>query len=337
MNTKPTRTVLSSALLALALGGGTSFPLAAQQTHELANPAQAFSASQPVNRTGDGFVEIPRCFTRLIADVAIPAQEAGPLVSILVSEGQAVEAGQQLAAIDDRLAQLRMETAQVKRDAASQKANSDVDIRAAQNALEIANSEQEADYGLYRKQALPKRDYDRTVLKAKQAALQLEQARNDKETAIKEMQVEEFNVRAAAESIQRHSIASPVTGIVMELNKDAGEWVNAGDNVMRVARMDQLYVEGWLDPGLFNPHDVHGRPVTVVATLAQGEQVEFSGRVVFVALEKFSTGVSVRAQVDNRMAAGHWLLLAHEEVTMRIQTDGEAVAHAADGSARSYR
>ncbi len=112
----------------------------------------------------------------------------------------------------------------------------------------------------------------------------------------------------------------------MELNKDAGEWVNAGDNVMRVARMDQLYVEGSLDCNLYNPHDVRGRPVTVTARRAQGEQVEFTGRIVFVAMEKLTSGVSIRAEVDNRLLGEQWMLLAREEVTMRIHLDGQAVA-----------
>jgi multidrug resistance efflux pump len=286
----------------------------------------AGTVAQSISHAGDGYVDLAPCFTNLIADVSVPAQESGPLISVDVQEGQAIDSGQQLAAIDDRVAQLRLETASTKRDAATEKANSDIDIRAAQNALEIAEREQKTDYGLYQKGSLPRQEYDRTALQARQAALQLEQAQRDKEAAFKEAQVEELNVRAANDSIRRHSIVSPVAGNVMELYKQAGEWVNAGDNVMRVARLDQLYVEGILDTAQYNPHDVAGRPVTVVARLAQGDQAEFTGRIVFVSQEKLSRGVAVRAVVDNREVNGHWLLLAMEEVTMRIHLDRESIA-----------
>ncbi len=281
----------------------------------------------PVNQVSQDHVDIAPCFTMLISNVDVPAQESGPLVLVAVREGQTVEAGTELARIDDRLGQLRLETAQTKLDAAMEKANSDIDIRAANNALEIADRERRTNYGLFTKGTLPKQEYDRSALQAKQAALQLEQAQRDREAAAREAQVEQYNVRAASESLLRHRIQSPVSGNVLELYKDSGEWVNAGDNVMRVARMDQLYVQGLLDSSLFDPHEVQGQPVTVVARMAHGEQAEFGGRIVFVALEKNSSKYySIRAQVDNRQQQGHWLLLANEEVNMRIHLDGRPVA-----------
>lgn len=281
----------------------------------------------PVNHVGQDQVEIAPCFTMLISDVDVPAQESGPLVMMTVREGQSIQAGEELARIDDRLGQLRLETAETKFSAATQKANNDIDVRAAQNALEIADRERRTNYGLYNKGSLPKQEYDRSALQAKQAALQLEQAQRDRETSVKEAQVEQYNVRAATDSIQRHRIQSPITGNVMELYKETGEWVNAGDNVMRVAQMDQLYVQGLLDSSLYNPHEVQGRPVTVIAQMAHGEQIEFAGRIVFVSLEKNSSKYySIRAEVDNRQQQGHWLLLANEEVMMRIHFDRKSVA-----------
>jgi HlyD family secretion protein len=284
----------------------------------------------PAVRPGEGFVEIPRCFTGLISDVDVPAQESGPLVAMDVREGDIVEAGQELARIDDSLSQLRLDTARTKLDAARQKANNDIDIRAAQNALEIAEREQRTNQGLHAKGALPKWDYDRSILQARQAALQLEQAQRDQEAAMKEVQIEDFNVRASAESIDRHRILSPVAGNVMERYKECGEWVNAGDNVLRVARMDQLCVQGLLDSGLYNPHEIQGRPVVVTAQLAHGTTEQFTGRIVFVALEKATSGFWVRAEVDNRQVEGHWLLLANEEVSMRIQLDATVAGRPAE-------
>lgn len=290
-------------------------------------PGQLEPVNAPVNSAGEGFVDIEPCFTMLISDIDVPAQESGPLVSLSVREGQAVAAAQELAQINDSLGQLRLETAKTKLDAATQKANSDIDIRAAQNALEIAERERQTNYGLYNKGSLPKQEYDRSALQAKQAELQLEQARHDQEASMKEVQIEQLNVHAATDSIERHRILSPIQGNVLELYKHADEWVNAGDNVMRVARLDQLSVQGLLEASLHNPHEIQGRPVTVTAKLAHGEQAEFYGRIVFVALEKNSTRYySVRAEVENRMVEGFWSLLSNEEVRMRIHLDRPAVA-----------
>jgi multidrug resistance efflux pump len=291
------------------------------------------TVNAPANLVGDGYVDLSSCLTLLIGDVDVPAQESGRLVSVLVKDGQAVEDGQELALIDDGVARLQLLTAQTKLDAANDKAQSDIDIRAAQNALEIAERERKTNYTLYQKGSLPKQEYDRSALQAKQAQLQLEQAERDHQTAIKEAQVEQLHVETANNAIQRHRILSPLPGNVVETFRQAGEWVNAGDDVMRVARMDKLYVQGLLESQLHNPHEIHGKPVTVTAQLARGETVEFLGKIVFVAIEKNSTRYySVRAEVENRQIDGHWLLLANEEVQMRIHLDGSRTAQLPSGN-----
>lgn len=291
-------------------------------------------AHAPANQVGNGYVDIMSCVTLLISDVDVPAQESGRLISVLVKDGQTVETGQELALIDDGVARLQLQTAQTKLDAANDKATSDIDIRAAQNALEIAERERKTNYSLYQKGSLPKQEYDRSALQAKQAQLQLEQAERDRQMSIKEAQVEQLHVETANNAIQRHRIASPLSGNVVETFRQAGEWVNAGDNVMRVARMDKLYVQGLLESQLHNPHEIHGKPVTVTASLARGETLEFQGRIVFVAIEKNSTRYySVRAEVENRQIDSHWLLLANEEVRMRIHLDGSPSALVPAGNA----
>ncbi len=322
MNWNP---ILQFALAVLAAAVSPLMPAVAQSPQTDRQGANERKV-MPVNYVGDGHVDLSPCFTALIADVEIPAQESGPLISMSVREGQLVSVGQQLAKIDDAVALLRLETARTKLDSANEKANNDIDVRAAQNALNIAERERKTNQDLANKGALPRQEYERSALQAKQAALQLEQARRDMETATKDAQVESFNVRAATDSIKRHSIQSPIDGNVMELYKEAGEWVNAGDNVMRVARLDRLYVQGLLDSTKFDPHEVDGRTVSVALTMARGQQTEFHGRIVFVSYEKNSSKFySVRAEVENRNVNGRWLLLAGEEVTMRIHLDGNAV------------
>ncbi len=295
----------------------------------------------PVNRVGEGHVDLEFCRVMFISEVDVPAQESGPLLEMPVQLGQAVEGGQSLARIDDSLAQLRLETARTKLAAASEKANNDVDIRAANNALELAETERKRNYQLLIKRTLPQAEYDRSALQAKQAALQVEQAQRDMQTAVKEAQIESHNVRAASDSIDRHIINSPLQGVVMERYKEPGEWVNAGDNVMRVARMDRLYVQGLLDSSLFNPHEVEGQKVTISVAVARGERLEFQGRIAYVSLEKQNArSYIVRAEVENRQHNGRWLLLANEEATMRIHLGQQSVTQAPEynfGAGRVYR
>ena len=278
------------------------------------------SQVSPVNHLGEGHVDLEFCRVMLISEVDVPAQESGPLVAVPVSQGQTVQQNADLAQIDDSLGRLRLETARTKLDAASEKASNDIDVRAANNALQIAERERKRNFQLYSTRSMPKAEYDRSMLQAKQAALQLEQAQRDAQAFAKEAQVEAYNVKAANQSIARHRITSPISGVVMELYKQPGEWVDAGDNIMRVARLDRLHVQGLLDSSLFNPHEVEGQKVTISIPVARGEFLEFQGRITFVSLEKYNAkSYVVRAEVENRQQNGRWLLMANEdEATMRI-------------------
>lgn len=279
----------------------------------------------PVNHIGKGHVDLEFCRVKIIQEVEVPAQESGPLVALPVSEGQAVQQGQDLAQLDDRLARLRLETAQTKLEAMTEKASNNIDVRAATNALQIAERERKRNYQLFTKGSMPRAEYDRSALQAKQAALQLEQAERDMQAAGKDAQIETYNVKAASDSILRHQVKSPINGVVMELHKRPGEWVNAGDNVMRVAQMDRLYVQGLLDSSLFNPHEIEGQKVTISVPVARGESLEFRGRIIFVAMEKYNAkSYVVKAEVENRQHQGRWLLMANEdEALMRIHLGDE--------------
>ena len=68
---------------------------------------------------------------------------------------------------------------------------------------------------------------------------------------------------------------------------------------MRVARFDRLYVYGRMSSNQFDPHEVEGKPVTVTLSMARGKTEQFSGRVVFVSLEKKSSEFySVYAEIE---------------------------------------
>ena len=103
--------------------------------------------------------------------------------------------------------------------------------------------------------------------------------------------------------------------------RHAGEWVSAGDPVMKIARMDRLYVQGNISSEEYNPYEVAGQPVVVTLTLAQNKTQEFSGTITNVGLENDSSGVyySVKAEVSNRFENGQWLLRKGSKVTMRVR------------------
>ena len=117
-------------------------------------------------------------------------------------------------------------------------------------------------------------------------------------------------------------VDAPIDGIVVELFKHAGEWVEPGQPVLRMVRMDRLRVEGFLRADKLAPNEVLGKPVTIRVRLVRDKTVELKSRISFVSpLVEGSGEYRVWADISNQIANGHWLirpgLLAEMTIDLR--------------------
>jgi multidrug resistance efflux pump len=132
-------------------------------------------------------------------------------------------------------------------------------------------------------------------------------------------EVRNAEVLAAEESIARRRIVAPFDGTVIEVYREAAEWVNAGDAVLRVVRMNRLRVDGFVNASEFNPTDVAGHRVTISIELARGRREPFEGQIVFVnPVVQVGNNYRVSAEVQNREEEGEPLLRPGMTVTMVI-------------------
>ena len=268
-------------------------------------------------------VTLSGCLVSLIEEAQVPAQEAGILVNLSAREGQQVAAGELLARIDDARIVLAEKVAGLKLKVAQEKATNDVDVRHAKAAADVAKAEY--DQALRANQRTPgtvtETEVRRLLLSARRAVLAIEQAELDLRVAGLETEVQQAEVTAAAEEVRRRKITSPLDGVVVEVSRHVGEWVQPGDPVVRVVRMDRLRVEGFLestdkaDRGGHtvarghNRPEIDGRPVSVTIQRARGQRESVQGKVTFVSLLEEAGGrYRFWAEVENRKAAGQWLL-----------------------------
>ena len=127
-------------------------------------------------------------------------------------------------------------------------------------------------------------------------------------------------VLAAQDGIERRRITAPIDGIVEEVFRHKGEWVQAGDPVMRLMRMDRLRVQGFLNAREFGPEIIGNRPVRVDVELSGGRRETFRGRIVFVSARIQAGGqYRVWAEVENRQSASQWVLRPGMAATMTIE------------------
>jgi macrolide-specific efflux system membrane fusion protein len=271
------------------------------------------AASQPVHAAS--------VLIRLIDDVEVPARVAGALASIDVVEGQFVEKGFRLAQIDDMEARVIQERARVELEISAKTAENDVAIRSATKTLTFGRS----DYGRLKRavesfpRSVSQTELEETELRAEQAELDLEHARHefDLATLTKELKAQEF--RLTQHQVDVRQILAPLSGIVVDVARRSGEWVEAGDKVLRIVRMDRLRAEGFVQAA-DAARITHRAPAQIIVALPEQGTRELSGEIVFVSPEVNPVNGQVRvwAEFDNHKS----LIRPGLRGTMTIRPEG---------------
>ena len=264
---------------------------------------------------------IERALVSLDKDIEISSLAPGKLTMVEVREGDQIRSGDRVAQVDDREPRLKKRAAEIQLLAALTQAQDEIPVIYARASSEVAKAEY-----LEHKEAtekVPGTVADATIRRLK---LQVEESmllikKNEMEMKVAQMNadVHQADVDSAVEEIRRRRLLSDVDGLVVEVFRDKGEWVQAGDVVMRVVRMDRLRVEGFLNSANFDPFQIEGKSVTVRVKLAQGRHSEFSGKIVFVnPIIQAKGNFLVRAEVENKQVNGSWVMRPGMDAKMEI-------------------
>jgi multidrug resistance efflux pump len=274
-------------------------------------------------------VVIERCMVSLGEDgeAQVAAREAGVIEELAARKGMEVAADADLAVLESDQPRMDLEKAQAELAQAQAKAASDVDERfavasegAAQKAFERAESSSKAV-----RASVTDVELDRLRLEWEKTTLQIEQAKLERSLAGLAAQVKQVEVDAASHAIGRRRIRSPITGMVLDVFKHKGEWLQPGDVLAHVIRTDVVQVEGYVD----RPRErgiAVGVPVKVLLGGGNGTPEEFAGRITYVRPKEESGEYRVYAEVANRKAGDTWLLQLGQEVTMKVLVGGAVAA-----------
>src|SRR5262249_61260030 len=100
--------------------------------------------------------------------------------------------------------------------------------------------------------------------------------------------------------IARRWVAAPVAGFVVEVNRHRGEWVEPGQTILRILRLDRLRAEGLVSAQLVRG-DLNGRRVKLQVQRTDQPPAEYAGKIVFVnpEIDPVNGQVRVWAEIDN--------------------------------------
>lgn len=283
------------------------------------------------------YVDIDNAFAQLIEDVEVPAEETGKLVDIAVKRGDMVTENTIVAQIDSLRTQRMLEEARLKYQQANDRALDETSVKAANQKLKLAKEEYEYNSRLHQRGSVSKKVRDHAKYTKDIAELEHIAAVNERALAKLEAETLNVAVKAAEDSIARHQLRSTLNGTVFEVLKDKGEWVQAGETVLRIARMDKLRIQGSVDSTVFNPPQIDGRRVTATLKLAGGQTEEFTGKVTYVSSENYGKTFQIDVEIENRKYQGndkHWILRAGADLNIRIHFDEAVASRAQEPSKR---
>jgi multidrug efflux pump subunit AcrA (membrane-fusion protein) len=131
--------------------------------------------------------------------------------------------------------------------------------------------------------------------------LAVEQAKLQKEV---DGLTRDLKARAADQAklqLSRRQIRSPLDGVVVETLRHRGEWLEPGQRVLRVVRLDRLKVEGFVDSRQIIG-SLRGAAVRVLVQPSdEDKSVVVKGKIVFVSpeIDPVNGQVRVWAEVEN--------------------------------------
>ena len=127
----------------------------------------------------------------------------------------------------------------------------------------------------------------------------IEVAQADAEHRVQQLQVElqQHQTQLSQLATVRHRIIAPLDGVVVELFRNKGDWVTAGDPVIRVIRLNRLRAEGFIASERIDSLRNH-RSVQLTIQIGADSFVEREGEVVFISPEIDPVNNEVRFWVE---------------------------------------
>ena len=271
-------------------------------------------------------VDVQECVVRFAQEVQVPALETGQVAEVTVAPNDMIEVGAPIAKLDDRSLLIRRHASMLRRDLAKD-ALDDLELKYAQLALAEAKVELETSRSIQNdvRGAVPLSQIRKLNLAVERGELEVEQAKKRGRRAEVELDLREADLSVMDDQLRHLHVESPISGVVLEVNRSAGEWIEKGDPIASVARIDRLHVHALLNSEQISPAACRGLRVSVHWTdPSDGVERSLGGKVLSVDPQMLPGGrLRLHAEIVNETVANdrsQWLLRPGAEVRMTVYT-----------------
>lgn len=233
-------------------------------------------------------------------EVVVSAEAAGRILRFDAEEGDRLEAGRQVGAIDT--VQLYLQKLQLERQRASVVSNRpDIAKQVASLREQIAKQQTERRRvenllkdGAATTKQLDDIDAQLKVLGGQLDAL-LSTLENNAVSIDENSSAIELQIAQVEDRLAKCRIASPVTGTVLAKYAEAGELASVGRPLMKVADLDRIYLRAYFTSDQLADLRL-GQEVTVTADFGGERQLDYPGRIVWIASESEFTPKTIQTR-----------------------------------------
>jgi len=256
----------------------------------------------------------------VIDDPVLAAGVPG-LLTMVAKEGDLVTADVVIAQLDERESNMKLHVARLELNVANKRANNPVQIVYATKKAEVDRANYQVALEAVKSvaKAVSKIEIKQRKLQYEASLLSITNSENDMAIAKLEEEVAQGRVDAAEMELGRHMVSAQLDGTVSQVFHQVGEWVNAGEPILRLRKLDRLYVEGYVDTDQYSPNEVRGQSCTVLVEMARGQIERFDSRIVFVDDNIEATNeFRIRAEIENRKKGTGFVVVPGQQAEVII-------------------
>jgi HlyD family secretion protein len=219
-------------------------------------------------------------------EVIVSAEASGRIISFDAIEGQALEAGQIVGAID--ALQLKLRRSQLlasKSSVESRRSDADLQLAAIRQQIDTARKERLRAQNLIKASAANQKQLDdieaQIASLEKQEAAQLTTITNANEGVRGESSSLDLQVAQLDDQIAKCSISSPIDGTLLVKYAQRGEYATQGKALFKIADTKHMFLRAYLDAALLSKVRLGGE-VEVAADFGDKETRKYPGKVAWI-------------------------------------------------------
>ncbi|EMI20447.1 Multidrug resistance efflux pump-like protein [Rhodopirellula maiorica SM1] len=280
-------------------------------------------------------IEVTDCVVRFAEEVHVPSVESGRVAAVNVKLNEPIDRNATIARLDDRTLKIRHRASTLRLDHSRRTAMDDVELRYAETALAEAEAELDSNRSIHNdvSGAIPLSHLRRLRLAVERGELEVALAKKRRVEAQVEVEMREADVAMLDDQLRNLEITSPLAGTVLEISRSPGEWIEKGEAIATVARLDRLHIHALVRQESLPAGQCKGLPISV-HWIDSHSGVERTLRGTVLSLDPqilADARYRLHAEVINRRDENdpsRWQLVPGTEVRMQVYANQPVSANA---------